>query len=78
MTIPTVSPDAVRAAKAQLDAHLLEILQWHFSPDTGCAFWLGWAKRNWDPRTEVRSFEDLVPLPPVPKAPAKCTTLDCL
>ncbi|HTL36321.1 MAG TPA: PBP1A family penicillin-binding protein [Kofleriaceae bacterium] len=26
----------------------------------------------------VKSFEDLVPLPPVPKAPAKCTTLDCL
>ena len=27
---------------------------------------------------QVRSFEDLVPLPPVPKTTAKCSTLDCL
>jgi penicillin-binding protein 1A len=26
----------------------------------------------------VRAFEDLVPLPPVPKAPAKCSSLSCL
>jgi penicillin-binding protein 1A len=26
----------------------------------------------------VRAFEDLVPMPPVPKAPAKCSSLSCL
>lgn len=26
----------------------------------------------------VRTFEDLVPMPPVPKAPAKCSSLSCL
>jgi hypothetical protein len=28
----TVSPEAIKAAQAQLDAHLKEIIHWHFSP----------------------------------------------
>jgi hypothetical protein len=60
MPIPTVAPEAVAAAKAQLDGHLREIIQWHFSPETGCPFWLDWAKKNWDPRQEVQSFEDVL------------------
>jgi hypothetical protein len=43
-----------------LDAHVREIIGWHFSPETGCPFWLDWAKRNFDPRREVNSFADLV------------------
>jgi hypothetical protein len=27
-----------------------EIIAWHFSPETGCPFWLDWAKKNFDPR----------------------------
>jgi phenylacetate-coenzyme A ligase PaaK-like adenylate-forming protein len=35
--------------------------QWHFSPETGCPFWLNWARTaGRDPRREVRSFEDLL------------------
>lgn len=47
-------------AQAQLDAHVREIIAWHFSPETGCRFWLDWAKQHFDPRAEVRSFADLI------------------
>lgn len=63
MPIPTVAPEAVQAAREQLDAHLREILQWHFSPETGCPYWLDWAARNWDPRKEVQSFDDILKFP---------------
>jgi hypothetical protein len=43
-----------------LDQHVREIIAWHFSPATGCPFWLDWAKSNFDPRREVHSFADLV------------------
>jgi phenylacetate-coenzyme A ligase PaaK-like adenylate-forming protein len=47
-------------AAAALDEHVREIVQWHFSPDTGTPFWLDWAKTaGWDPRREVRGFADL-------------------
>lgn len=63
MPIPTVPAEAVAAARALLDAHLREIIEWHFSPATGSPFWLEWAGRNWDPRKEVRSVEDLLKFP---------------
>jgi phenylacetate-coenzyme A ligase PaaK-like adenylate-forming protein len=51
-------------AAARLDEHLREMIAWHFSPETGCAFWLDWAKRaGWDPRVEVRTFGDLNKFP---------------
>jgi phenylacetate-coenzyme A ligase PaaK-like adenylate-forming protein len=50
-------------AKAQLDAHLREIIEWHFNPETGCSFWLDWAKKNFDPRKEINSFADMVKFP---------------
>jgi phenylacetate-coenzyme A ligase PaaK-like adenylate-forming protein len=47
-------------AQRQLDHHLRQIIQWHFSPETGCPFWLDWARRaGWDPRKEIHSFSDL-------------------
>ena len=56
----TASPDAVKAAAQKLDAQVREIMQWHFSPETGTPFWLDWAKKaGWDPRKEVKSFSDL-------------------
>ncbi len=49
-----------RDHRAKLDAHLRDMLQWHFSPETGCPFWLEWAeKAGWDPREKVRGFDDL-------------------
>ena len=50
----------VRSAREQLDAHVREIIQWHFNPQTGCSFWLNWAKEaGWDPRSEVSGFDSL-------------------
>ena len=49
-----------RDHRAKLDAHLRDMLQWHFSPETGCPFWLEWAeKAGWDPREKVRGVDDL-------------------
>ncbi len=62
MTSP-VSPEAIQQAQTQLDRHLREIIQWHFSPETGCPFWLDWAKKNFDPRKEITRFADLLKFP---------------
>ena len=44
----------------QLDAHVREIVRWHFSPDTGTPFWLDFAKKlDWNPLTEVGGYADL-------------------
>ncbi len=49
------------AEREALDAWVREVVDWHFDPATGCPFWLDWASRaGWDPRTEVRGFDDLV------------------
>lgn len=51
----------VAAAKTALDAHVRDTIQWHFSPETGTPFWLDFvAKQGWDPRKDVKTFEDLV------------------
>ena len=43
-----------------LDAHVREIVAWHFSPETGTPFWLDFAKKaGWDPRKEIRTYQDL-------------------
>ena len=47
-------------AKAQLDQNVREIINWHFSPETGCPFWLEWAGKNFDPRKEIKCYEDIV------------------
>jgi hypothetical protein len=57
----TVDKHAIEAARQKLDAQVRELIQWHFSPATGCPFWLDWAqKAGWDPRREVDSFARLV------------------
>ncbi|MFN6201503.1 MAG: hypothetical protein ACK562_16265 [Acidobacteriota bacterium] len=46
--------------KEILDAHVREMVAWHFSPETGSPFWLDFAaKLDWDPRQEVKTYEDL-------------------
>src|SRR5688500_18119653 len=58
-------PPRARDAREQLDAHVREIVQWHFSPETGCPFWLDFAtKLSFDPRKEIAGFDDLRKLPP--------------
>ena len=57
-------PSAVKAAQEKLDAHVREIVQWHFSPQTGCPFWLDWMKKaGWNPSTEVKCFADILKFP---------------
>ena len=35
-------------ARTKLDAHVREIVEWHFNPETGCPFWLDFAaKLGW-------------------------------
>lgn len=47
-------------AKERLDAHVREIVEWHFNPETGTPFWLEKAKElSFDPRKDVQCFEDL-------------------
>ncbi len=62
MSIATGESDRERIeeARKRLDAHVVETVQWHFDPATGCPFWLEWAaSAGWDPRREVRGFADL-------------------
>jgi hypothetical protein len=48
------------AARAALDEHVRAIVDWHFSPETGCPFWLERAKSlGFDPRAKVRGHDDL-------------------
>ena len=50
----------IRQSREKLDTHVREIINWHFSPETGCPFWLEFArKRDWDPRKTVHCFADL-------------------
>jgi phenylacetate-coenzyme A ligase PaaK-like adenylate-forming protein len=53
-------------AKEKLDAHVREIVAWHFDPETGSPFWVEAAqgknpllKLDFDPRKEVTCFADL-------------------
>jgi phenylacetate-coenzyme A ligase PaaK-like adenylate-forming protein len=61
MSIATAPDQSVLArARTELDAWVRELMQWHFTPETGCPFWLQWAaEAGWDPRREVHSFDDL-------------------
>jgi phenylacetate-coenzyme A ligase PaaK-like adenylate-forming protein len=56
----TVTAGATQAARDALDAWVLEVVDWHFDPATGCSFWLDRAKElGWDPRQEINGFSDL-------------------
>ncbi len=51
---------AVRTARERLDAHVREIVRWHFDAATGCPFWLARAKTlDFDPASDVKTYADL-------------------
>ena len=57
----TVSQASLQEAKERLDAHTREIMKWHFSPETGCRFWLEWAEKSgWNPAEKIQSFADII------------------
>ena len=53
------------AAKEALDEHVRKTVHWHFSPATGCPFWLAKAENDldFDPLKDVQTFEDLDKFP---------------
>jgi hypothetical protein len=54
------SDSAITGARERLDAHVREIVRWHFDPSTGCPFWLERAKSfDFDPLEDVRTYDDL-------------------
>ena len=54
------SEDQIIQAALTLDEHVAEMIRWHFSEETGCTFWLNWAKeQDWNPLEDVSSFADL-------------------
>ncbi|MBM4072079.1 MAG: hypothetical protein FJ271_24605 [Planctomycetes bacterium] len=56
----TANPTAVTKAREQLDAHVRDMIAWHFDPEKGTPFWLDKVKElGFDPRKEVRCFDDL-------------------
>jgi phenylacetate-coenzyme A ligase PaaK-like adenylate-forming protein len=47
-------------ASERLDSWVRELIQWHFSAETGCPFWLEYAtKLDWDPLRDIRGYNDL-------------------
>jgi phenylacetate-coenzyme A ligase PaaK-like adenylate-forming protein len=63
--MPADLSTAMRAAQERLDAHVHEIVQWHFHPSTGCPFWLEMqARLKFDPLKEVKRYADLKKFPP--------------
>ncbi|MEK6299701.1 MAG: hypothetical protein AABO41_03185 [Acidobacteriota bacterium] len=50
----------IKTSRDALDSWVREIVEWHFNPETGCPFWLDYAKRlDWNPRREIRGYDDL-------------------
>jgi len=50
----------IASERQKLDAHVREIVQWHFSPETGSPFWLEFARKlDFDPRKEISGYADL-------------------
>ncbi len=50
----------ILSAREQLDAHVREIVRWHFDPETGTPFWLDRAKSfTFNPAKDIQCFDDL-------------------
>jgi len=64
-TVSSTLESRQAAAREALDAWVREVVQWHFSPETGAPFWLEWARQaGFDPRREVTGYADLDRLGP--------------
>lgn len=64
MSVSAEMQSKINAAKERLDAHVREMVEWHFNPETGCEYWLEKAKGyDFDPRKDVKTYEDLDKFP---------------
>ncbi len=55
--------NAIQQAIAARDAHIRQVIEWHFNPNTGSDFWLEQVSSGalgFDPREKVFGFDDLV------------------
>ena len=58
--LTTPIADKVKAAHEVLNAHVRDMVAWHFDPNTGCPFWLDFARGlGFDPRREIGGYGDL-------------------
>ena len=58
--VETASAKEVETARQRLDAHVREMVRWHFGARTGCPFWLEFAAGlDFDPRREIGGYDDL-------------------
>ncbi len=56
---------ATKEAREKLDAHVVEMMAWHFHESTGCPFWLEQKSQlKFDPLRDVKGFADLRKFPP--------------
>ena len=56
---------SIARSREQLDAHTVEMMDWHFHPSTGSPFWLEYAgSLPFDPLKDVHCFDDLKKFPP--------------
>ncbi len=59
-TAETGLKSRVKNSRDALDSWVREIVEWHFNPETGCTFWLDYARSlDWDPRREIQGYDDL-------------------
>ena len=50
----------IAEARQRLDAHVRDMVKWHFSPETGSPFWLEFARKlDFDPRERIGGYADL-------------------
>jgi phenylacetate-coenzyme A ligase PaaK-like adenylate-forming protein len=64
MSVKAPPESAFKTAQDKVNAHLREMIKWHFSPESGTPFWLDWAKKNkFDAIKEVQSFADINKFP---------------
>jgi hypothetical protein len=56
----TATRDQIHDAREKLDAHVRDIVRWHFDPETGTPFWLERAKSfKFNPLKDIQGFADL-------------------
>jgi phenylacetate-coenzyme A ligase PaaK-like adenylate-forming protein len=66
LKVQTTVLDAPFDAHPDPDEFIRAAMDWHFSPETGSRFWLDRARSlDFDPRTDVRSFDGLTLFPNV-------------
>ena len=58
--MPEQNPEVKTTAQDGLDQHTREMIDWHFSSETGTPFWIDFAKRHRiDPKADVQGFSEL-------------------